>query len=259
MPNFVSTALAGFAALVGLAAPAQAALVTYEFWAPAGTALRQDFNCGASQSCTPVISIFPVTGIAITVVVDTAAGMTQYGDPNGGAGQTYIGGGAGYGLPIGVSAAFSVAGPAPFSSGLLVANDASEIVADAGFATFQAISGTSTFTSDPQTFDQTSSFLSSGLTISMFDPGPLQLLGGEWLPGMSNLAFGTATFTWSSLLYRTAGGTGAVLENTAVYYEFTTSDLRYGTGPASVPEPGAIGLFGAGLLLAAAARRRRTA
>ncbi|MCA3255160.1 MAG: PEP-CTERM sorting domain-containing protein, partial [Alphaproteobacteria bacterium] len=56
-------------------------------------------------------------------------------------------------------------------------------------------------------------------------------------------------------VYRVGPG-GNVLESTLVVYDFTASDVRFGTGPAPVPEPAPLALLGLGLLATAARRRR---
>lgn len=257
MVKLSSAAAAAIVALSGLAAPAQAALVTYDFWAASGTGTRQVFDCVANPTCAPVVTNFSVTGIRLTLVVDTAAGMPQYGDPNGGNGYTSVGGGTYYGLPVGISGSFSASGGIPFSSGPFTANEGSDVNADAASASFSGFGSTSPDVIDPQSLDRTTTFTADSFSISMADPGPLLFLGGEWLPGMSGLAIGSLTFMHSSGILRTAGGTGEVLEDRGVHYEFTAFDLRYGTGPASVPEPAPLALSGLGLLLLAARRRRR--
>ncbi|MCA3255552.1 MAG: hypothetical protein INF91_08045, partial [Alphaproteobacteria bacterium] len=189
-----SAGIAAIVALAGLAAPAQAALVTYDFWAASGTGTRQDFDCTTSPACTVVTTNFAISGISMTVVVDTSAGMPQFGNPDGGAGSTSLGGGSYYGYPVGVSASFNIAGPTPFSSGPFALGRGSDVYGEASFASFYGYDDLFTSTVDPQTSNRTSTALSRTLSIGMTDPGPIVFIGGEWLPGMSGLALGSMMF-----------------------------------------------------------------
>jgi hypothetical protein len=254
MSKILSAALAGAIALAGLAAPVQAALVTYNFWSTSVTATRSDYACASYQGCAPTVTNFGISRVDVAFVVDTAAGMAQFADPDGGAGSTFLRGGEWFGLPIGVTASVQITGAPGLNIGPFAATNRSQVYGSAGYAQFSAEDGTYNTSLDTQTGDTLYDQFSRGLFIDMFNPGPITQLGGEWLPGMSGLASGSL-----SLFTFTESGRVAASDNSVTgfqsIFELTAANLNFGSGPPSVPEPGAIGLLGFGLALVAAGRQ----
>lgn len=259
MLNVKMLAGAALVAILSTAGPARAAIVNYGIGATDGIGQTYNQTCDATWSC--VDSLVTVSGLTFSSIIslDTAAGMFQYGDPQGGAGYSYLIGGAAFGAPSGGSFSFSSSAPQAETIGPTSMETRSAFYAQTNNMQFTLENQLTNSSTDMLTGDTIQITFAVYLSTSMYGGGGgIMNVGGEWVPNPSTTQNGQFYLSIAETIFR-SDSNGQAVSYSYSSRDWSSNAARFFGLSTPVPEPGMVGLLGLGLLAIAGRRRKRVA
>lgn len=259
MLNVKTFAAAAIIAAFGAAAPAAAALVNYTF-----SATNVDYNyANAVQSPTFAYSSTSgsTPGVDLTTVFtfDTSVSVQDIGNPTGSVPYVYLRGGSDYGQPASLSALSTLRiGASTLASFQGDGQTESFVIGTPSEINLYTNTYRTTMSIDPGTGDTLRFIEISRAHALMSSTAGIVNMAGTWVPGVDLNAVGQLYVTYATGLERySANGNflGATYFDASLYSNMARMVANVTSNP--VPEPGALGIFGLGLLAVAVRRRKR--